>query len=75
MIPGGLSGGETPVPISNTEVKPSSADGTTRKSVWESRSLPGFFIACDLLSKRGFRGKRIFPLSAQFSFQRKEEKY
>ena len=42
MIPGGLSGGETPVPISNTEVKPSSADGTTRTSVRESRSLPGF---------------------------------
>ncbi len=29
MFPGGYSGGETPVPIPNTEVKPSSADGTS----------------------------------------------
>jgi hypothetical protein len=29
MFPGGFSGGETPVPIPNTEVKPSSADGTS----------------------------------------------
>ena len=29
MFPGGYGGGETPVPIPNTEVKPSSADGTS----------------------------------------------
>src|SRR5881396_1350450 len=29
-VSGGDSGGETPVPISNTAVKPSSADGTAR---------------------------------------------
>ena len=29
MFPGDYSGGETPVPIPNTEVKPSSADGTS----------------------------------------------
>ena len=32
--------GETPVPISNTEVKPFSADGTAWVTVWESRTLP-----------------------------------
>lgn len=36
---GGHSGGAPPVPISNTEVKPSSADGTALR-VWESRTLP-----------------------------------
>ena len=34
---GGDRGGVTPVPIPNTEVKPSSADGTCSKSYWESR--------------------------------------
>ena len=33
----------TPVPIPNTVVKLSSADGTARATVWESRSLPGLF--------------------------------
>ena len=41
---GGDSGGATPVPIPNTEVKPSSADGTAGVTLWESRSLPGLFI-------------------------------
>ena len=31
---------ETPVPISNTMVKPSAADGTILETVWESRWLP-----------------------------------
>src|ERR1041384_4201308 len=38
---GDCSGGETPVPIPNTAVKPPSANGTARESAWESRSLPG----------------------------------
>src|SRR5206468_4514166 len=37
---GGHGGGETPGPIPNPEVKPSSADGTARATGWESRSLP-----------------------------------
>jgi hypothetical protein len=41
---GGDSKGETPVPIPNTEVKPFSADGTARVTVWESRTLPKIFI-------------------------------
>lgn len=38
---GGDGGGETPVLIPNTEVKPSGVDGTARETVWESRKLPG----------------------------------
>ena len=40
QVSGGHSGGETPVPIPNTEVKPASADGTWGATPWESRSLP-----------------------------------
>src|SRR5205809_7220825 len=39
-ISGGFSGGVTPVPIPNTEVKPASADGTWGQTPWESRSSP-----------------------------------
>ena len=39
---GGHSGGVTPVPIPNTEVKPASADGTWGENPWESRSPPDF---------------------------------
>jgi hypothetical protein len=42
-FPGGNGGGVTPVPIPNTVVKPSCADGTA-DFLWESRTLPGFFI-------------------------------
>src|SRR5438309_5628304 len=35
------SGGEIPVPIPNTAVKPASADGTALATGWESRSSPG----------------------------------
>lgn len=31
------SAGDTPVPISNTEVKPYIADGTWLETAWESR--------------------------------------
>ena len=40
-FPGGHAGGVTPVPISNTEVKPSRADDTAAVRQWESRTLPG----------------------------------
>ena len=43
-FPGGNRRGVTPVPMPNTAVKPSTADGTARETVWESRSLPGFFF-------------------------------
>ena len=44
LYPGDHGGGVTPVPIPNTAVKPSSADGTARVAWWESRTLPGFFL-------------------------------
>ena len=43
LIFGEYSTGATPVPISNTEVKPCSADGTAREAGWESRTLPDFY--------------------------------
>src|SRR5688572_7898579 len=54
---GGHGGGGTPGPISNPEVKPSSADGTALETEWESRSLPR------LLDERAARegGPFAFP--------------
>ena len=45
-VPGGHTGGATPVPIPNTEVKPSKADATAAVRQWESRTLPGYKKAC-----------------------------
>ena len=42
IFPGGYTGEVTPVPIPNTEVKLSRADGTAGATLWESRTLPGF---------------------------------
>ena len=55
-FPGAYSGGATPVPIPNTEVKPSSADGTARETVWESRSAPGnlYWLGCVFRRTRAF---------------------
>ena len=36
-LAGDITGGVTPVPIPNTEVKPSKADGTLGATLWESR--------------------------------------
>ena len=41
---GAHSGGETPVPIPNTEVKPASADGSGLEMDRESRSVPGLLF-------------------------------
>ncbi len=41
ILPGDHSGGVPPVPIPNTEVKPSCADDTCRATGRENRSLPG----------------------------------
>ena len=49
----------TPVPIPNTEVKPDTADGTARETVWESRSLPA------VIRKKARSRKR----SGLFSFE------
>jgi hypothetical protein len=41
---GGNGGGATPVPIPNTVVKPSSADGTRLATARESRTSPELFL-------------------------------
>src|SRR5436853_5744863 len=41
---GGHSGGETPLPIPNREVKPACADGTRRATSRESRQPPIIFL-------------------------------
>ena len=40
ILSGGNGGGVPRVPIPNTTVKPSSADGTWTAGSWESRTLP-----------------------------------
>ena len=42
FFPGGNAGEVTPVPIPNTEVKLSRANGTAGATLWESRTMPGF---------------------------------
>jgi hypothetical protein len=53
-VPGGLTGGATPVPIPNTEVKPSKADDTAAVRQWESRTLPGYKRPVRLQNLTGF---------------------
>ena len=53
QVSGGVSGGEPPVPIPNTEVKPASADGTWGVGPWESRTPPDVFK---------LRGRTMRPL-------------
>jgi hypothetical protein len=67
QLSGGNVGGVTPVPIPNTEVKPSRADGTPRETAWESRSLPDFFRQSPLagvLSGLPPRGLSFCPSTA-----------
>ena len=51
---GGDSREETPVPIPNTEVKLSSADGTAWVTVWESKTLPGIIYKAFPVTERLF---------------------
>src|SRR5688500_3222701 len=53
-FPGGHRGWVTPVPIPNTEVKPTTADGTACAGVWESRSLPGLLLGKPASTDAGF---------------------
>ena len=53
-FPGGHRRGVTPVPIPNTEVKLSTADGTAWETAWESRSLPGLFLKPAVERRRAF---------------------
>ena len=47
----------TPVPISNTEVKRLSVDGTAWETVWESRTLPDYYLRA---SDHHCDGQRLF---------------
>jgi hypothetical protein len=49
-VSGGHGGGETPVPIPNTAVKPVCADGTWGVAPWESRTPPEFLLTMPSLS-------------------------
>lgn len=40
---GVYSGGATPDPIPNSEVKPASGDGSAAVTLWESSTMPAFF--------------------------------
>ncbi len=69
-VSGGHGGGETPVPIPNTAVKPTRADGTWGEAPWESRSLPEFIdekpLRLDDVSDGG-AFSRPRPPSCQYS--------
>ena len=54
-----ISGEVTPVPIPNTEVKPTSADGTEVETPWESRTSP------DLLFVWGVMSWSLFGLAGE----------
>ena len=62
--PGDHGGGVTPVPIPNTAVKPSSADGTARVAWWESRTLPGFFSSYRWTGPDAIAGAFFLPSHA-----------
>ena len=53
---GGHSGGDTPLPIPNREVKPASADGTRGASPRESRTPPTY---CEGRRKAAFGARRL----------------
>src|SRR3982751_7146731 len=71
QVSGGHRREVTPVPIPNTEVKLSTADGTAWETAWESRSLPGLTIKAGCVCIRPFlfgdhchRGRTTQPTPA-----------
>src|SRR4029078_13528827 len=64
QFPGGHRREVTPVPIPNTEVKLSTADGTAWETAWESRSLP------DYLSPKAAapKSRRLFLFPPVYKF-------
>src|SRR5579872_875093 len=67
-VSGGHGGGETPVPIPNTAVKPARADGTWGEAPWESRSPPGFLID-EVPSELLLEGTLSFPAEFIWALQ------
>jgi hypothetical protein len=68
-VPGGLAGGATPVPIPNTEVKPSKVDDTAAARQWESRTLPGYKKKPAGESQQAFLFSTPFRLQGKWSFR------
>ena len=62
-ISGGHGGGDTPVPIPNTAVKPASADGTWGETPWESRTSPGSLDRSPPFAGASARLKKRFEAS------------
>ena len=62
---GDSSSGETPLPIPNREVKPTSANGTAPGPGWESRSSPGLSSMKNSLPK--YHRETIFLPKMGFS--------
>lgn len=80
-VPGGHTGGATPVPIPNTEVKPSKADATAAVRQWESRTLPGYkkkpagesqqaFLFLNTAVPTTFQEERRWVLSGDINFDK-----
>ncbi len=61
---GGHSGGDTPLPIPNREVKPASADGTRGASPRESRTPPSLYPQVGNPLVAGFRPRGSLKASA-----------
>ena len=68
---GGHTGGVTPDPIPNSEVKASWADGTAGDTLWESKSPPElFFVVTALHNRVGlFALLKLRALPAPFGVQ------
>ena len=60
-MPGGYTGGATPDPIPNSEVKPSEADGSSTARYCESRKPPGYFFPPSIPRFYCNRGLRPTP--------------
>ena len=67
---GGLVGGAIPVPIPNTEVKTSRADGTAPSQVWESRSLPATINKTPVYAYTGVFVLEVPPVKLAADLQR-----
>ena len=52
-ISGNFTGGVTPVPIPNTEVKSTEVDGTVVSRPWESRTLPVYIVKSPIVFDYG----------------------
>ena len=69
-ISGGNDEGVTPVPIPNTEVKPSSADGTWLVTARESRSPPDSIFLSSSMAEHSAVNRRVVGSSPTWGASR-----